>query len=149
MNIKELTEADIRSKYITPAIIGDGAKWDLMTQVREEIYFTKGRVIVRNKRVRRGEASKADYILFYRPNVPLAVIEAKDNNHSVGDGMQQPLPTRKLWTSPSPTAPTALPSLNTIERAPASSSSVRFRWTSSLLPPSCGIDTAAPKATPP
>jgi type I site-specific restriction endonuclease len=61
----------------------------LMTQVREEIYFTKGRVIVRNKRVRRGEASKADYILFYRPNVPLAVIEAKDNNHSVGDGMQQ------------------------------------------------------------
>jgi len=55
-----------------------------MTQLREEIYFTKGRVIVRGKTVKRGEAKKADYILFYKPNVPVAVVEAKDNNHSVG-----------------------------------------------------------------
>ena len=80
MNKKELTEADIRTKFITPALVGSKSeKWSVMTQLREEIYFTKGRVIVRGKTVKRGEAKKADYILFYKPNIPLAVIEAKDN----------------------------------------------------------------------
>ena len=89
MNKKLLTEADIRTKFITPAIVGDrGGKWDVMTQVREEVYFTKGRVIVRGKTVRRGEARKADYVLNYKPNLPIAVIEAKDNTHAVGDGEQ-------------------------------------------------------------
>lgn len=92
MNKKTLTEADIRTKFITPAIVGaNGDKWDVMTQVREEVYFTNGRVIVRGKTVKRGEAKKADYLLSYKPNLPLAVIEAKDNNHSVGGGMQQAL----------------------------------------------------------
>lgn len=92
MNKKELTEADIRTKFITPAIVGkDGLKWDVMKQIREEIYFTKGRVIVRGKTTRRGEAKKADYILYYKPNIPIAVVEAKDNNHPVGAGMQQAL----------------------------------------------------------
>jgi type I restriction enzyme R subunit len=92
MNKKELTEADIRTKFITPALVGvDGEKWDVMTQIREEAYFTKGRVIVQGKTVRRGEAKKADYLLFFKPNIPIAVIEAKDNNHSVGAGMQQAL----------------------------------------------------------
>lgn len=92
MNKKILTEADIRTKFITPAIVGDsGGKWDVMTQVREEVYFTKGRVIVRGKTVRRGEARKADYVLYYKPNIPIAVIEAKDNTYAVGAGMQQAL----------------------------------------------------------
>jgi type I restriction enzyme R subunit len=92
MNKKELTEADIRTKFITPAIIGaSGGRWDVMTQVREESYFTKGRVIVRGKTVKRGEAKKVDYVLYYKPKIPLAVVEAKDNNHSVGAGMQQAL----------------------------------------------------------
>src|SRR5213075_3349736 len=92
MNKNELTEADIRTKFITPAILGpNGSKWNVMTQVLEERYFTKGRIIVRGKTVQRGEAKKADYILFYKPNIPIAVIEAKDNNHSVGAGMQQAL----------------------------------------------------------
>jgi type I restriction enzyme R subunit len=92
MNKKALTEADIRTKYITPALVGpNGDKWDLLTQVREEVYFTKGRVIVRGKTVKRGVARRADYILVYRPNIPLALIEAKDNNHAVGDGMPQAL----------------------------------------------------------
>jgi len=92
MNKKTLTEADIRTKFITPALDKDkqGA-WDVMTQLLEEHYFTKGRVIVRGQTVHRGEAKKADYLLFYKPNIPLAVIEAKDNNHSVGAGMQQAL----------------------------------------------------------
>jgi type I restriction enzyme R subunit len=92
MNKKALTEADIRTKFITPALTGaNGDKWNVMTQIREEAYFTKGRVIVRGRMVMRGEAKKADYILSYQPNLPLAVIEAKDNNHSVGAGMQQAL----------------------------------------------------------
>jgi type I restriction enzyme R subunit len=92
MNKKDLTEADIRTKFITPAILGpSGSKWNVMTQVLEERYFTKGRIIVRGKTVQRGEAKKADYILFYKPNIPIAVVEAKDNNHSVGAGMQQAL----------------------------------------------------------
>jgi type I restriction enzyme R subunit len=101
MNKKALTEADIRTKFITPAIVGsNGDKWDVMTQIREEIYFTKGRVIVRGKTVRRGEAKKADYLLYYKPNIPIAVIEAKDNCHSVGDGMQQALEYAEILDIP-------------------------------------------------
>src|ERR1043166_8941399 len=92
MNKKALTEADIRTKFITPALVGANAdKWNVMTQIREESYFTKGRVIVRGKTTKRGEAKKADYILYYKPNLPIAVIEAKDNNHGIGAGMQQAL----------------------------------------------------------
>jgi type I site-specific restriction endonuclease len=88
MDTKQLTETDIRTKFITPALVGtSSAKWNVMTQVREEGFFTKGRVIVRGKAVRRGEAKKADYILYFKPGVPIAVIEAKDNNHSVGAGI--------------------------------------------------------------
>ena len=71
-----------------------------MTQIREEVYFTKGRVIVRGKTVKRGEAKKADYILFYKPNIPIAVVEAKDNNHSVGAGMQQALEYAEILDVP-------------------------------------------------
>lgn len=101
MNKKTLTEADIRTKFITPAIAGkNGDKWDVMAQVREEAYFTKGRVIVRGKTVKRGEAKKADYLLFYKPNIPLAVIEAKDNNHTVGAGMPQALEYAEILDVP-------------------------------------------------
>src|SRR6476469_2574390 len=89
MNKKELSERDICTKFITPAVKIAG--WDEMTQIREEVGFTKGRIIVRGKLVTRGKAKRADYVLYYQPNIPLALIEAKDNNHSVGDGMQQGL----------------------------------------------------------
>lgn len=101
MNKKNLTETDIRTKFITPAIVGEsGSKWNVMTQVLEEHYFTKGRVIVRGKTVKRGEAKKADYILFYKPNIPIAVIEAKDNNYTVGAGMQQALEYAEILDIP-------------------------------------------------
>jgi type I restriction enzyme R subunit len=101
MNKKALTETDIRTKFITPALVGpNGDKWDLMTQIREEAYFTKGRVMVRGKTVQRGEAKKADYLLYYRPNLPLAVIEGKDNNHAVGAGMQQALEYAEILDIP-------------------------------------------------
>lgn len=89
MNGPSLSERDVCTKFITPAMVKAG--WDLMTQIREEVSFTKGRIIVRGKLVSRGKGKRADYILFYKPNIPLAVIEAKDSSHSVGDGMQQAL----------------------------------------------------------
>jgi type I restriction enzyme R subunit len=89
MNKKDLSERDICSKFIGPAVKRAG--WDGMMQIREEVNFTKGRIIVRGKLVTRGKAKRADYILYYKPNIPIAIIEAKDNNHSVGDGMQQAL----------------------------------------------------------
>lgn len=89
MNKKDLSERDICSKYVGPAVKRAG--WDGMLQIREEVAFTKGRIIVRGKLVSRGKAKRADYILYYKPNIPIAIIEAKDNNHSVGDGMQQAL----------------------------------------------------------
>jgi type I restriction enzyme R subunit len=101
MNKKDLTETDVRTKFITPALLGaNGEKWNLMTQIREEAYFTKGRVIVRGKTVHRGEAKKADYILSYKPNLPIAVVEAKDNKHSVGAGMQQALEYAEILDVP-------------------------------------------------
>ncbi|MEW6516820.1 MAG: EcoAI/FtnUII family type I restriction enzme subunit R [candidate division FCPU426 bacterium] len=100
MNKKALTEADIRTKFITPAILGArGDKWD-QTQIAEERYFTKGRVIVHGKTVKRGEAKKADYLLFYKPNIPLAVIEAKDNNQAIGAGMPQALEYAEILDVP-------------------------------------------------
>lgn len=89
MNKKQLSERDICTKFITPAVRRAG--WDELTQLREEVSFTKGRIIVRGKLVTRGKAKRADYVLYYRPNIPIAVIEAKDNNCGVGDGMQQAL----------------------------------------------------------
>jgi type I restriction enzyme R subunit len=86
---KNLSERDICSKFITPAIIKAG--WDLHSQIREEVSFTKGRIIVRGKLHSRGEQKRADYILYYKSNIPIAVIEAKDNSHGVGSGMQQAL----------------------------------------------------------
>nr|WP_250959542.1 DEAD/DEAH box helicase family protein [Rhizobium sp. CG5] len=67
------------------------AGWDMMLQVREEVFFTKGRITVRGKLVARGTAKKADVVLYYKPNIPIALIEAKDNSHAVGDGLQQGL----------------------------------------------------------
>lgn len=89
MNKKDLSERDICTKFITPNL--EEAGWDVQSQIREEVYFTKGRIIVRGKLVTRGKAKRADYILYYKPNYPIALIEAKDNNHAVGDGIQQGL----------------------------------------------------------
>ena len=89
MNKKSLSERDICTKFITPAVKQAG--WNVLTQIREEVSFTKGRIIVRGKLVTRGKAKRADYILYYRPNIPIALIEAKDNNHNIGDGIQQAL----------------------------------------------------------
>jgi type I restriction enzyme R subunit len=84
---KKLSERDICSKFITPAITGAG--WDQQYQIREEVNVTDGRVLVNGNSVSRAKPRRADYILYYRQNLPIAVIEAKDNTHIVGAGMQQ------------------------------------------------------------
>jgi type I restriction enzyme, R subunit len=89
MVVTNLSERDICTKFITPALFKAG--WDVQSQIREEVSFTKGRIIVRGKLVTRGKAKRADYILYYKPNVPLALIEAKDGGNAVGAGMQQAL----------------------------------------------------------
>ena len=89
MNKKDLSESDIKAKFITPAILKAG--WDELTQIGREIYFTDGRIYVKGKLTARGKRKFADYILFYKPNVPIAIIEAKDNKHSVKAGIQQAL----------------------------------------------------------
>jgi type I restriction enzyme R subunit len=89
MNKRELTEADIRTKFITPAI--EAAGWDKVTQMREEYYFTAGRIIVRGKLVARGKGKKVDYLLYAAGRTPIAIVEAKDNKHDAASGMQQAL----------------------------------------------------------
>jgi type I restriction enzyme R subunit len=86
---KALSERDICTKFITPAL--QRAGWDVQTQLREEVYITKGRIVVRGLMTTRAAGKRVDYILYYKPNIPLAIIEAKDNHHGVGDGMQQAL----------------------------------------------------------
>ncbi len=86
---KDLSERDVCTKFITPALVKAG--WDLQNQIREEVTFTDGRVKVYGKTITRGKRRRADYILYYKNNFPIAVIEAKDAKHRVGDGMQQAL----------------------------------------------------------
>ena len=89
MNKKSLSERDICTKFITPAI--EKAGWDKLTQLLEEVSFTNGKIYVRGKLTARGARKRADYILYYKPNIPIAIVEAKDNNHSVRAGIQQAL----------------------------------------------------------
>ena len=83
---RNLSEEDIKLRYITPAI--QNAGWD-NKQIRMEYAFTAGRIILRGNITARGKKKSADYLLSYKSNFPLAVVEAKDNKHSVGAGLQQ------------------------------------------------------------
>ncbi|WP_411954762.1 EcoAI/FtnUII family type I restriction enzme subunit R [Alkalibacillus sp. S2W] len=87
MGKSQLSEEDIKARYITPAVTQSG--WDLQKQIRFEYSFTAGRIILRGNLTARGKPKRADYVLFYKNNFPLAIIEAKDNNHSIGSGLQQ------------------------------------------------------------
>ena len=83
-----MTEEEVKLNYITPAI--EEAGWS-KKQIRMEYSITAGKIVVRGNVAKRLPKKKADYVLFYKDNLPLAVVEAKDNNHLVGDGMQQAL----------------------------------------------------------
>src|SRR3989344_343788 len=87
MNKKDMSERDICTKFITPAVVTAG--WDKDKQIREEKSFTDGKIIVQGNRIKRGERKRADYILYYKSNIPIAIIEAKDNKHTIGAGLEQ------------------------------------------------------------
>ena len=100
--MKDLSERDICTKYITPALINSGWKRDY--HFREEVTFntfTDGRIYVRGNLTKRGDRKRADYILYYKPNIPVAIIEVKDNNHSINAGMQQALNYAQILDIPS------------------------------------------------
>lgn len=95
---KSLSERDICTKFITPAVQKSG--WNALTQLLEEVSFTDGKIYVRGKLTARGNQKRADYILYYKPNIPIAIIEAKDNNHSVRAGIQQALDYARILDIP-------------------------------------------------
>ena len=98
MGIEEqLSEEDVRNMYITPALT---KKWSLEKQIRSEVYFTAGRVIVRGNMSARKKGEKADYILYYNSSKPIAVVEAKKNTLSVGAGIQQAMNYAKILDIP-------------------------------------------------
>lgn len=96
---KELSERDICTKYIQPAL--EKAGWNPLTQIREEVSFTDGRIYVKGNLTSRGKRKRADYILYHKPNIPIAIIEAKDNKHSVKAGIQQGLVYAEILDIPS------------------------------------------------
>ena len=93
---KIFNEMEIRLNFITPAIKKAG--WIFNKNFREEYPITNGRIT--SNIVKRNKPLRTDYVLFYRPNVPLAVVEAKDNNHNISDGMQQALNYAKMLEVP-------------------------------------------------
>lgn len=95
---KELSERDICTQFILPALIKAG--WNIERQIREEVSFTNGRIFVKGEKTVRGERKRTDFILYYKPNIPVAIIEAKDNTHSVGAGMQQALRYAEILDAP-------------------------------------------------
>ena len=93
-----MSETDVCMKYINPAI--EKAGWNMETQVRREVSFTDGKIMVYGKTVKRGQRKRADYILYYKNNLPLAIIEAKDNKHSISSGMQQAIEYSEILDIP-------------------------------------------------
>jgi type I restriction enzyme R subunit len=98
MSKKLLSERDICTKFISPAI--ESAGWNRQTQYLEEVFFTDGKIYVKGKLTARGVRKRADYILYYKPNIPIAIIEAKDNNHTVNAGVQQALEYARILDIP-------------------------------------------------
>ncbi|WFD10874.1 EcoAI/FtnUII family type I restriction enzme subunit R [Tepidibacter hydrothermalis] len=93
-----LTETEVCMRYITPALEKSG--WDKNKQILREYSFTDGRVIVRGKLVKRGTPKRADYILQYKSNIPLAIVEAKKDTLPIGAGMQQGLEYAEILDIP-------------------------------------------------
>ncbi len=98
MDKRKLSETDIISKFILPAVKTAG--WDDITQIRQEVKLRDGKVIVRGQLGVRKTVKSADIVLYHKPSMPLAVIEAKANKHEVGKGLQQGLDYARLLDVP-------------------------------------------------
>ena len=95
---KELSENSIYTHYVLPNLIKSG--WDLQKQIRENVYFTDGRIYINGKKTKRGERKFADVILYYKPNIPIAIIEVKKNTLNEAAGIQQALDYGKILDIP-------------------------------------------------
>lgn len=95
---RDLSERDICTKYIIPAL--QKAGWNIEKQIREEVYFTDGKIYIKGNKTKRGTRKRADYILYYKPNIPVAIIEAKRNEKSIGFGIQQALEYAEILDIP-------------------------------------------------
>ena len=98
MRKRTYPKKNICTKFITPSIEGVG--WDKQTQFLEEVSFTDGKIYVRGRLTAQGKRKQADYILYYKPNIPIAIVEAKDNKHSVRAGIQQALDYARILDIP-------------------------------------------------
>lgn len=94
----QMSEEDIKLNYITPAILAGG--WKDKITMETKVYFTDGKINLKGNFVFREKPKRADYILYLKANHPIAVIEAKDNNHSVSHGLQQAMDYAQMLDIP-------------------------------------------------
>ena len=94
----QMTEEDIKLNYITPALLSRG--WQNKITMETKVQFTDGKINIRGNLVTRGNPKKADYILYINPNNPIAIVEAKDNNHTVSHGLQQAMDYAQMLDIP-------------------------------------------------
>lgn len=97
---KEMSEEDIKLNFITPSIIKDGSGWKDKITMETKVKFTDGKINLQGNVTSRQAPKKADYILYINPNNPIAIVEAKDNNHSVSFGLQQAMEYAKMLDLP-------------------------------------------------
>ena len=93
---KDMTEEDIKLQYITPAVT---SKWDRQ-KITMETQVTDGKISLKGNLAVREKGKRADYLLYLSPNNPIAVIEAKDNNHQISEGLQQAMNYAKMLDLP-------------------------------------------------
>ncbi len=93
---KQMTEEDIKLQYITPAIT---AKWDIR-RITMETQITDGKINLKGNLVAREKPKRADYVLYFNANNPIAIVEAKDNNHSISFGLQQAMAYAQMLDLP-------------------------------------------------
>ena len=100
---KDLSEEDIKNRFITPALERSGWSKEQMRMefpMRENIPFTDGKVIIKGKTAKRGTRKSADYLLYHHNNFPIAIVEAKDMNHDVAHGIQQAIDYARILDVP-------------------------------------------------
>jgi len=145
LNLSTLTEADIITKRVIPAILDAG--WNDTTQIRQEVKLRDGKVIVRGKVAARRTVKSADIVLYHKLNMPLAVIEAKANKHEIGKGMQQALGYAHLLDVPFAFASNG-DGLSSTIKPQLVRLSVRLLSTNSQRLTNCGRNIASGKVIP-
>lgn len=142
LNLSTLTEADIITKRVMPAILDAG--WNDTTQIRQEVKLRDGKVIVRGKVAARRTVKSADIVLYHKPGIPLAVIEAKANKHEIGKGMQQGIEYARLLDVPFVFATNGDGFISAMPRQPKASCSKNILlWTSFRRQMNSGISSAS------